>query len=751
MPGVGAVPTSSPDPLLMSRADELAHRASQTFASAGAAQDSAVVAGGWSHSSYSSAYSNADHSERNNGRGGTQILPTLPRKRSSSSDLSSHFSSPLKPAVPAAAASDGSPIAILGEERRPAASNAVLEPGFESAVKRVKLESDRNAAETASMSGRVGPGASGGGYVVSSTGGKTIGLEAVDKVGDLVSDLFGADDALVGDTSAAALSNRSPSRRAGTGGGPRYFRATAVGATSGLPLVHTDTIRRLLGLLRTVASRRKGAELLEEVEASGIARVLKLLERSWEGVAAEGWEGWDKAALLRQEEDPALTATLTAMSGDGDGEGRKGAGKKAGSASPAKAGSAKARGAKGKGKKAGGGRGAAAADLDDGEFNMRGATSSRPLKVVGQAVRRSSRSPSPRPGAVLPDDSGWQDYDGSTDAPDATSIGSEAHWNADRLGRTKAALRDLSDALLAARLALEILTLPGVVLPKQLFSSEYLLGLVGTLRHALDDFFLPTLTAPATSPVHELALELAKDAVADACDALVQAVQALADLTRREELSEDLVVALSYLSLEPFFHDAPPLPGRASVAGTTPVAASVKSLRLAALAVLQIVYARYTDQQAWIVEEVLGNLGKAELTTGGSAAKKARGGIRCVRARLFHSRSESPGWKPLTLDSNRIELTDMHFVNTRIRTGATIQTVSTLLLHLVQTCPVDLPAQVRKRFARRRHESGFGLDELDGDEDGDLVMKDQARDVLGSTRREEDDEEDGDEDIFVRS
>lgn len=610
----------------------LAQRASQTFGATAAPP------------SYS--YS---HSHLNGG--GTQILPSLPRKRSTSSDLSSHFSSPLK-APEAGAGVDDSPTATFAptaaayRHHFAATSNAVLEPGFESAVKRVKLESGRNSVAGSSTSKKNAGNGGGANAIaavagVSSTGGKTIGLEAVDKIGDLVSDLFGADDALVGDTSAAALSDRSPSRRLGEGGGPRYFRATAVGATSGNPLVHTDTIRRLLGLLRTVASRRKGQELLEEVEASGIARVLKLLERSWEGIAADGWEGFDKGAFLRREE------MGTTAAGGGAG-GKKGGGKAAKGGTTKNGATKGTKGTKGTGKAKKTGAADEGVDPDDGDFNMRTTSSSSPLKVVGQAIRRSSRSPSPRPGAAA-DDSGWGQDD------DTATVESEAYWDADRLGRTKAALRDLSDALLAARLALEILTLPGVVLPKQLFSSEYLLGLVGTLRHALDDFFIPTLTAPMTSPVTELALELARDQIADVCDALVQAVRVLAELTRREELSEDLVVALSYLSLEPFFHDAPPQPGRASAASTTPVAASVKSLRLAALAVLQTMYARYTDQQAWIVEEVLGNLGKAELVSAGSAAKKAKGGIRYVSQSLvfFSERFKHVGLFSLTDSCSR--------------------------------------------------------------------------------------------------
>ncbi|GAA6018662.1 hypothetical protein JCM8202_000602 [Rhodotorula sphaerocarpa] len=576
--------------------------------------------------------------------GGTQILPTLPRKRSASSDLSSHFSSPLKAGM-------SSP--PKGQDSAFVETPMVgLEPGFESAVKRFKLESDKP----------VGP---------VSTGGKSSALEAVERFGDLVSDVFAADDDFVGDTSTAALADRSPAR---SNKGPRFFRATAVGATSGLPLVHTDTLKRMLALLRTIAARRKSEELLEEVEESGIGRTLKLLERSWEGFAGgERWEGWQKEALQPREGSAA---------GDAAGPEK---GKKGKKASPAKGGGRGGQQATGAKRR----KSATPAKGDD-EFSQP-ATSS-PIKAP---LRRSTRSPSPRPGSTtpLPDDSGWQD--------DEDAVG-ELFWDDDRMSKTRAALRDISDALLAVRLALDLLTLPGITLSKQLFSSEYLLGLVSTLRRALDDFFLPLLTAPTTSAVHEYALDLAREQVTETCDGFVQAVQGLAELVRREELSEDLVVALSYLSLEPFFHDAPSAPGRvsaAAMAGGFPATAAVKSLRLAALVVLQAVYARYTEQQTWIVEEVLGNLGKMELSSGGAAAKKAKSGVR-------------------------------------IRTGATIQTVSTLLLHLVQTCPADVPGRIRKRFARQSRPTG---------EDIEMAAPDVEPVWMG---REEDAEEEG-VDVFT--
>lgn len=42
----------------------------------------------------------------------------------------------------------------------------------------------------------------------------------------------------------------------------------------------------------------------------------------------------------------------------------------------------------------------------------------------------------------------------------------------------------------------------------------------------------------------------------------------------------------------------------------------------------------------------------------------------------------------------------------RIRTGATIQTASALLLHLVQACPADLASQVRKKLAKPTSSNG---------------------------------------------
>ncbi|CDR46094.1 RHTO0S12e00276g1_1 [Rhodotorula toruloides] len=649
----GTVPASSPDPLLMQSEPASEHKARRIV--------SATVSG----------------VRYDQGAGpSSQGAHGLSRKRSSDSDVSSHFSSPLKPNAPGSGlASQFGPRSSQGEIT-PSTTNgrttSLGEPftGAESAVKRFKLESGQPAVGS---SGRGAPG----------TGGTTGASDAVERLSDLLSDVFNADDSMVDDTSAAQVEDkqkhlRSPGK-ASPQKQPRFLRVSAVSASSGLPLLHTDTLRKMGSLVRTIASKNKAEELVEEVEESGVGRWLKVLERSWEGISGEGWEGWDVQAALPKEDEGAAPPTK------GKGKAKKAPGGKGrkGSASPAK---------KGKGK----GKERAQEDYeDDDELDM---LASSPIKAP---TRRSTRSPSPHRAKSATADAPDSDEDDSQ-----RTVTSATYWDADpsRLQTAESALRDLADALIAIRLALDILTLPSVSLPKHLFSSEYLLALVSALRRTLDNCIVPILSAPGTSPLAELASIRLRDKIAEACDGLVQATQSLASLVKQEDLGDELVIAISYFSLEPYFHEAPPTTGRSAAGGkdASPVVHSIKALRLAALAVIQAVYARFPEQRSWIVEEVLGNLGRAELASGTTAAKKAKGGIR-------------------------------------LRTGATIQTVSALLLHLVQTCPADLQLEVRKKLAQHAARANASSSQITTD--GDVDMED-----LGVGRRLLDDEDKEDED-----
>ncbi|GAA5948648.1 hypothetical protein JCM10213_003568, partial [Rhodosporidiobolus nylandii] len=546
--------------------------------------------------------------------------------------------------------------------------------GVDTGMKRFKLDSLAPVTPGTGMSG----------------GGKA---SVVEKLDDLLSDVFGADDAFVSDTSSAAVGgagiHRSPSRRAGTSHSheQQFFRTTAVAPSSSFPLLHTATLQKLLKLFRAVTAKGKAEELLEAVEEGGIGRLLKLLERSWDGMES-GWEGWEKEAGEAREE------VATAL----EDQGGKGKGKK--KASPAKGRRASAGGgAKGKGGKK---RKVAETvmDVEDDYEEEEDELASSPAK---KGSRRSSRTPSPSrsPPTQLPPSS-----------PHTSQ--QDGYWTTQRLSTASAALRNLHDALLASRLALEVLALPlppAHPLPKHLFSSDYLSALISTIRSsALDACFFPLLEAPASSALAELVgggaggAEL-RERIAEVVESTQQAVELLARLVRREELGEDLVISLSYLAVEPFFHDAPLLPtAKARSAATTegPVAAAHKGLRMAALELLKAVYGRYPEQRMWVLEEVLGNLGKGDVTAAGKSAK-GRGAIR-------------------------------------LRTNASIQTTSALLLHLVQTPPFELHTSVRRRLAQAEQAAAKAIDQ-----NGDSQMELAEELGLGKRLGQEDGEEEKEE------
>ncbi|GAA5984976.1 hypothetical protein JCM11641_005602 [Rhodosporidiobolus odoratus] len=479
----------------------------------------------------------------------------------------------------------------------------------------------------------------------------------VERLDDLLSDIFSADDALVADTSAAAMGgiNRSPSRRAGASTQEeRFFRTTAVASSSSLPLLHSSTLSKVLKLLGSVTAKNKAEEFVEAVEDTGVARLLKLLERSWDGLDGGDWEGWEKEAGEAREDVAAALA---------EAQGKKGKGGK--KASPAKG---KKGGVKGKGKK----------QVVEEECEEEGPDE---LSTTSAPIRRSSRTPSPSLSRSVP----------LPPTSPSASQPEESFWTFKRLASTSSALRNLHDALLALRLALEVLTLPlspAHPLPKHLFSVDYLSSLISTLRKAaLDACFLPLLESPPSSPLADLLAGRAggaelRERLSGIAEDLHQAVEALAKLVKKEELGEELVISLAYLSLEPFFHDIPLSTtatgkARAALGGEGPIAAAHKGLRMASLELVKAVYGRYAKQRAWIVEEVLGNLGKGDAAAGG---KKSRGGIR-------------------------------------LRTSATIQTTSALLLHLVQTPPFELAASVRRRLAQADREHKDAVDES-----GDALM-----------------------------
>ncbi|GAA6021361.1 hypothetical protein JCM10207_002022 [Rhodosporidiobolus poonsookiae] len=669
------IPTSSPDPL------------SLPYVSGGPARPKiSATLGGVRYSpnhplgrKRSSASLASSPTRARSGNDFEIVLPPIPRRFSSDKGKGKGRAEPKEEddddgfaLVGGSGSGATTPHAHASQQQQHAGGSGLDAPfSLEGGVKRFKLDSRAPATVTP------GTGASGGGKA-----------SVVEKLDDLLSDVFSADDAFVLDTSSAAVGgpagnvHRSPSRRGQAAQETRFFRTTAVAPSSSLPLLHTDTLKKLLALFRTVAAKGKAEELVEAVEEGGVGRLLKLLERSWDGV--EGWKGWERDAGAVREE----VEVEGPIKGKGKGRGKKGA-------SPAKGGK------KGKGRK----KAPQEDDEDDEELDE---LASSPAK----GTRRSSRTPSPARSRTP----AYNDDLPPSSQPDTPS---DTYWTSSRLAETDRALRNLDDALLALRLALEVLTLPlppACPLPKHLFSADYLSTLVAAIRKgALEGCFLPLLTAPPSSALAELASSRTATAASDipahtpervpsVCDSLQQAIDALARLVVREELGDDLVISLSYLSLEPFFHDAPAsATGAKGKAQEGAVVAAAKGLRMASLGLVQAVYGRYSEQRAWVVEEVLGNLGKGEAAAGSGKASRGRGAIR-------------------------------------LRTGASIQTISALLLHLVQTPPSNLALAVRQKLAQAEAKRV--------DENGDSQMEpvDELEMGIGGrlSQREGEEEEGGD-------
>ena len=411
--------------------------------------------------------------------------------------------------------------------------------------------------------------------------------DLVETVTDLILDLFHADDAFVNDGDAPLKSPGSTSAN--------FFRSTAT-TTDNLPLLKTPFILKLNKNLLAVQSKNKGEELLAELEEGGVGRLLKILERSWRGV--EDRRYWPEAALkAKLEEGEMATAP---------GSGKKGKGKAKGkSVSPSKAAS------KRKSK----------VDLEyddeeeeDDEDYLSAKVGERRASTV-RSSRSRSRSKSPNVGSSK-----------DVEMEHAQQEISDEIWTEENLTEFSGAYRNLSDALLAIRSALVILSLAR--LPKQLYSADYINSLLSTLRSTLDNFLYPLLGCSSHSHLADLA-ELQSANITTLCASIEATITLVAHLIQQEEMSEEIIISTIYFSLSPFFHEVSPPTGRGKKLETNVVEKSMKAVRMASLGLVRVLFARHVDQRESILEEILVNLTRAE------SMKKGKGSVKSVCAFRF--------------------------------------------------------------------------------------------------------------------
>ena len=495
------------------------------------------------------------------------------------------------------------------------------EDGAESAVKRFKLQD-----------GVLGRGVeSSGGTSSKSTVKRTDAFDYVDRLTDLLDDIFTADDLTVADTSNRAL--------ASDGGQPDFTPHKAVfrhqsDLADGRRALRAETLKKLDQQLKKVKSKGKAAELLAEVESAGLQRLVELLQRSWErATELEFWEA-DRAKARADDREPPSKAKKR-------GKGRVKSMMRTKSTPRKK-------------------RGKAVSGGESGNDELDGERSEDDQERSLVKVSRSS------PLANQSKDFAMGDEDDSDEDGEP--------WSTAALEQFALSLRSVTDAVLAVTTALSLLNL--AKLERSFYSSDLILTLVSTLRTATDAVLFPLLEAPVDSALATLA-ETHRDQLTALCAAVQAAIPGVVHLITDETMSEDIVISVVYLALGPFFHDAPAPAGRSKKAiPGGPVGAEIKNIRAEALTLVRAVYGKYTDQRAWILEELLMSATKLEV------GKKGKGPVK-------------------------------------LRNGMAVHTVSALVMGLLQTCPAEL----RKAIQRTLRES-TNLDadrdelEMDVDQDG---------------------------------
>ncbi|SCV73614.1 BQ2448_6044 [Microbotryum intermedium] len=482
--------------------------------------------------------------------------------------------------------------------------------GMENAVKRFKL----------GTSSDIDSGGGGGGASSSSKG--TIKAHAaqsiVDRLSDLLTDLFSSDDSYITDTSSSHVQAAAASTIA-RDHSKVFFNESAT-TIDGLPLLDGAVLRTLIQQLSNVHAKRAGEELLEDIEEGGVARLLKIVERSWRDV--DELKVW-----------PSVVATKEASGGGGGGVAR--------SASKGKMGKFVRRGSSESPQKGRGSRSSSRTVDSEEELEY-------DFDEEATTRLRSPKSRSRTPTAAM-------DVDAveSSDAKPAAAK-DERVWTDDTLDDFDGTACAITDAVLGIRVALLVLTMTS--LPKSLYSVDYLLSILTSLRYAFDTLVFPLVEANADSHLADL-IAVRRTEIQALCESLAATTPLVTRLVQQEELSEEIVISSVCFALAPFFHEAaPPLTGKGKKVETNVATLAMKGLRMAALGLTRALYGRYPDQRSWIMEEVLGNLTKLDV------AKKGRGAIR-------------------------------------LRNGSSIHTLSALILNLVQTCEAGLCAHVLSRIA----------------------------------------------------
>lgn len=308
--------------------------------------------------------------------------------------------------------------------------------------------------------------------------------------------------------------------------------------------------------------------------------------------------------------------------------------------------------------------------------------------------RRASSSASMSAGSKSEDSEGEQQEESarSKKGKGKASTSQSGHWTLDQARQFE---QDLETVFSASSASATILALLNVdKLPKKIYSEDIIDSCLHLIKTQLSSLIYPlAVCSAASADGRDSALNQAFDLSSTAQDSAEELLSLYPSILPRvtallkvEDMPEAILIKAVYISIGPFFVDLQQqestTSSRSRAKGkakevTSPGFVALKTIRLAAFALIRVVYARYSAQRQWIVEEIL-----TSLTQMPDKKKKA-------------------------------------YV---LKNGKCIQTVSALLFHLVQSTAHHVVPKVRLKIERLQSDAGNSEDDPEALEDAKVSI-----------------------------
>ncbi|CAG8475643.1 10449_t:CDS:10 [Rhizophagus irregularis] len=223
-------------------------------------------------------------------------------------------------------------------------------------------------------------------------------------------------------------------------------------------------------------------------------------------------------------------------------------------------------------------------------------------------------------------------------------------------------LEKIMNGIDAAIAAFTIMT--GGKLSKQLYPEDLITSSLNLVKNQLGEIiyrFLELNTSKEELNINFFLTSRLKRKISGLLPIMTTYLRKLYDLMQQEELSDSIVITVSFIAIGPFFVDS------ASGGSNNFFGNNVESMKLVALGLLRLVFTNHQKQRTWILEEILTSLIK-------------------------------------------LPTTKRNLRQYRLPDGKSIQMVSALILQLIQSCTAGTNQYGSKEIDGQGRDEIFGID-----------------------------------------